>query len=215
MRRPCYLCGALAPETRDHIPPASFFPEPRPSNLITVPCCEKCNSSYKLDDEAFRAWISMADRVSSAGQWIRDQRVLPRTIKRSPKLAQHIRESLSTVIHNGHEIDLISFPRARVQRFLVRITKGLLASLYPSIDSSVLTFEADHIILTEANREPFEALRDNTVYACRGDDVFQFRRFVAPATGHGIWLFCFYASSLFAVKHLPVAGDQPATTAES
>jgi hypothetical protein len=49
--RSCYLCGAQERLTRDHIPPRNLFPQPRPTNLITVDCCEVCNNGMNLSDE--------------------------------------------------------------------------------------------------------------------------------------------------------------------
>lgn len=48
----CAFCPKPA-TTRDHIPPAGMFAEPRPSNLITVPACQVCNHGTHLDDEYF------------------------------------------------------------------------------------------------------------------------------------------------------------------
>jgi hypothetical protein len=53
----CVYCGVVGPITRDHVPPENLFPEPRPTNLITVPACEACNNGFKLDDEYFRLAI--------------------------------------------------------------------------------------------------------------------------------------------------------------
>jgi hypothetical protein len=65
-----YLCGGIQDLTRDHVPPANLFPEPRPSNLITVPCCRNCNQSYSLDDEAMRVWLAAAANRSASGEQI-------------------------------------------------------------------------------------------------------------------------------------------------
>ncbi len=56
----CAYCGAVGVVTRDHVPPLNLFPEPRPSNLnlITVPACQACNASFKLDDEYFRLAVT-------------------------------------------------------------------------------------------------------------------------------------------------------------
>lgn len=55
----CTYCGEAALVTRDHIPPVSLFPKPRPSNLVTVPSCRKCNSGASMDDEYFRLNLSI------------------------------------------------------------------------------------------------------------------------------------------------------------
>jgi len=57
----CIYCGLQDAETRDHIPPACFFPSPKPSNLITVPCRTKCNVNYGKDDEYVRNVIANLD----------------------------------------------------------------------------------------------------------------------------------------------------------
>ena len=49
----CVFCSTRldkSNKTRDHIPAKSFFPRPRPDDLITVPCCHKCNNSRSSDD---------------------------------------------------------------------------------------------------------------------------------------------------------------------
>ncbi len=53
----CAYCGKERSLTRDHIPPRNIFPKPRPSDLITVPCCEECRQGWSKDDEYFRSVI--------------------------------------------------------------------------------------------------------------------------------------------------------------
>ena len=57
----CVYCGRKEPKDRDHIPPKNLFPPPRPSNLITVPSCRRCNREASLDDEYFRLMLTMRD----------------------------------------------------------------------------------------------------------------------------------------------------------
>src|SRR3990172_12080089 len=56
----CAYCGmSNVKVTRDHIPPATLFAKPRPTNLIRVPACEKCHDSQtSLDDEYFKLIMS-------------------------------------------------------------------------------------------------------------------------------------------------------------
>jgi hypothetical protein len=49
----CIYCQKNPKETADHVPPKGIFKKPRPSNLITVPACLKCNSSFSVDDDYF------------------------------------------------------------------------------------------------------------------------------------------------------------------
>src|SRR5260221_7991451 len=82
----CYLCGSTKNLTRDHVPPEGFFPPPKPTNLITLPCCEDCHRPLSLQDEAFRLWVASVANASDAGLWILRNRVIGSSFKRSPKL---------------------------------------------------------------------------------------------------------------------------------
>ncbi len=55
----CTYCGQIRERHDDHVPPECLFPAPKPSNLITVPCCEPCNREFGKDDEFFKTAISL------------------------------------------------------------------------------------------------------------------------------------------------------------
>lgn len=55
----CIYCGQMKTLTMDHVPPASLFAPPRPSNLITVPACRACNEAASKDIEYFRLVLSV------------------------------------------------------------------------------------------------------------------------------------------------------------
>ena len=57
----CVYCGVRKATTSDHVPPRCIFTIPRPSNLITVPSCSRCNKGASKDDEYFKYVISMSD----------------------------------------------------------------------------------------------------------------------------------------------------------
>jgi hypothetical protein len=59
----CAYCGILGDTTSDHIPPKNLFPDPRPSNLVSVPACKVCHGNTAKDDEYFRLKIIMRDGV--------------------------------------------------------------------------------------------------------------------------------------------------------
>ncbi len=74
----CIYCGAEDDLTADHVPPKNLFPSPRPSNLLTVPACGKCNSSFEKDDEYFRLTLIMREDLAHHPDV---QRVFPRVAK--------------------------------------------------------------------------------------------------------------------------------------
>jgi hypothetical protein len=55
----CTYCVEGQGTTRDDVPPKGLFPEPLPSDLVTVPCCEACRSAQSADDEYFRTMLAM------------------------------------------------------------------------------------------------------------------------------------------------------------
>ena len=53
----CVYCRSPKDLTRDHIPPRSFFPAPRPTDLITVPCCRECHEEFTENDAYLRNYL--------------------------------------------------------------------------------------------------------------------------------------------------------------
>jgi hypothetical protein len=57
----CVFCGSETCLTKDHVPPKSLFPKPRPDNLITVYSCDNCNLGTAKDDEYFRLMTTIRE----------------------------------------------------------------------------------------------------------------------------------------------------------
>jgi len=131
------------------VPPKNLFPEPRPTNLITVKCCAKCNHDYSKDDQLFRVWVAASIARSNAGDWIWENKVLKNTLTRSPALATQFLEGSKKVwlqTPSGEvEMDVLSIPKERVENYLVRLTKGLLTHLYPDFEYSKSLFDVARI----------------------------------------------------------------------
>jgi hypothetical protein len=198
----CYLCGASDDLTRDHIPPKGFFPPPRPSNLITITCCRACNEAYSLDDEAARLWFSSHLGASKAAEWILENKASKGSPALIHSLMQTMEDTKLLTVEEG-EIDVTSFsiPTDRVERFVIRVTKGLLAHYYPDHDYGTATFEARHIQQTMDDLAKLEPLRDLLHYDFRGDGVFQYRGGLTESKLSGVWILVFYEAVVFLVSH--------------
>jgi hypothetical protein len=64
----CVFCASGAAETRDHVPPRSFFPVKLPAStrLITVPCCNACHKGSQATDAVLRnLFVSIRETESS------------------------------------------------------------------------------------------------------------------------------------------------------
>ena len=96
----CYLCGvALTKEnrTKDHIPPKQFFPDPKPDNLWTVPCCREHNvGEFSPDDEKIRTFLCASEGVSEQADWVFNNPVM-RSLTASRKLQAELVASTTKV----------------------------------------------------------------------------------------------------------------------
>jgi len=65
----CAYCGALAPETKDHVIPHELYPPSKSNSKIqrlTVPACEKCNNGWSDDEPHFRTLLTLAGEPNAA-----------------------------------------------------------------------------------------------------------------------------------------------------
>lgn len=83
-----YLCVyCLKPEeSSDHTPPKRLLREPFPANLITLPCCKKCNSSYSPKEEAIRTFLAIVSSHPDLQTGTRDGDAARRGLARNAKL---------------------------------------------------------------------------------------------------------------------------------
>ena len=131
----CIYCGKNPASTRDHVPPKSFFPRPRPANLITVPSCEDCNNIYGKDDERVRNIITSIDTTEvhpAIMQQIANKR--DRSFHRTEGFSNflHLLSSIKLTDHQSATGDCIykapafNLDQKILDRFIERMTRALL-----------------------------------------------------------------------------------------
>lgn len=129
----CAYCGGSENLTRDHIPPKALFPAPRPHDLLTVPACSRCNSSFEKDDEYFRVYCSTVHTGASDPAGRRAFDVVLRSLARpeAKGLAKEITRAFR-LVEMRTEAGLILGKRpvvridsGRVQRVADRIMQAL------------------------------------------------------------------------------------------
>ncbi len=126
----CYLCGAKA-ASRDHVPPKNLFPQPRPSNLITLPCCEGCNGAASKDEEYFRWFLVTASADNPVASNLIHGPVI-RGLRRKPRLLYSIMAGAIPRVEMrspggiilGHR-PAFKFDRSRVQATIDKVIRGL------------------------------------------------------------------------------------------
>jgi hypothetical protein len=125
----CVFCGEKPASTMDHVPPDCLFPEPKPSNLITVPACKNCNLGSSKDDEYFRAIITVADGNNEIAAQLVTQKIIPR-FRKKPALLQSIMKSSKKVsVYSEGGIYLgkspaIPYEPQRIHLVLEKIVRG-------------------------------------------------------------------------------------------
>ncbi len=197
----CYLCGVIVDgksKTRDHVPPRGLFPKPRPSNLITVPCCESCNNEKSNDEEFFRLVATIGVNKTAEATELYKQRVLPRTIERG-RVRPEIRKMLKTAENFWSEVNGVCVPLCKVgvdlnflKRVVERIARGLTVHKRPELQVHKIEFQASipkkSLIL--------EVLADLGQYAeeirIGGTSFHAYHGIAEDVPGSGIWIMCFH-----------------------
>jgi len=204
----CAYCGKSA-STRDHIPPKSLFPKPRPKNLITVPSCFDFNSQFQKDDDYF--WLNLSIRQENAKNDAACE-AASRAIKNlsRPKAAGFQRSflaSLSNVaVHSPGGLYLgdrlayqIEF--ARLNRIATRITKGMFCRLrnVPLAKGYVASARA----VEGFSESAFSDLKAMLGHVSgesvhKVSSVFSYRsRFLEEDPNFSLWLFTIYDTTSF------------------
>jgi hypothetical protein len=200
----CCYCGASA-DSKDHLPPKSFFPKEFRKDLITVPSCSRCNNKFSSLDEKFRVFLSAEENRSAAGQHILSTKVLSaESVKGRP--FREIGISLRPVWVESGPLTVqkwkLSMPKKEAEAFLFRLTQGLIFKYYPQLHSLKAYFHLEY--LSDPNEvNPFIALLNSRIPVMKlmriGIDVFDYRH---GAENEGsLWEFVFYGSVRFVVVH--------------
>lgn len=130
----CYYCGIPA-VSEDHLPPSCIFPDPKPTDRISVPSCRQHNSAQSKEDEYFRWFIATVSGESPIAEALIKDKVV-RQFRKKPKLLRTILKHRGYVdvktpsgIYLGKKPAFI-YKRDRIQSVITRITKGFFFHFY-------------------------------------------------------------------------------------
>jgi len=199
----CIYCQTEIGTTVDHVPPALLFPEPRPSDLVTVPACNICNSRFQKDEEFFRGlflYMQPSPTEATNKLWPKIDRMLTR----SPGLHRTISNSIQSTFLVGTDGSLVGknlILKKNWQRVLVVVNK-IIRGLYFFEFGEILP-SSTRIICTE-NRLAHFNLSD--LYEQTNDGkrswprIFEYKcSRVKEQNEESIWLLRFYDGHLFVV----------------
>lgn len=194
----CCYCGKLASE-KDHLPPKNIFPNPRPTNLITVPACSKCNQGDSKDDEYFGHVIAAGSVKNPLAKKLFLTKKIE-SLKRRPALGHALLKDfvIADLFKGNIYIGRTPALKVRGEKFnkiMRRITRGF----YYYHTGEILPFEYDIRVtkinpnLNEAQMESFKYIKIHKI----GKDIFQYRYVMDEENSfHSIWFFMFYKELL-------------------
>jgi len=206
IKRAFVYCGGTTLLTKDHVPPKSIFPRPLPSDLITVPCCKKCNKNFQNDDQYFTTLLSLRANMQESARGTalleRNMRGLRRIEER--KFRHYLRNSLTLIpvvsdggIYLGNAPGIrIDF--ARLKCIMIRITKALAwinGITCNNTGFSICFFDwVKNKVLDDADiQDIFKQFAECDLHGTK-DQIFLYKYLTASDDNKhaSIWLFSFY-----------------------
>jgi len=191
----CVLCGNQPATTREHVPPHSIFPKPKPADLITVPACSKCNHGTSREDEKFRTYLSLhvgLDTPATQALWsnhalrtLRHNRKLKSSIVTSMRPV-YFRTGSGIITGKGYGIKWDSQAHKAIMEKIIR-------GLYFVHSGTVLPPGAE--VKSQWLKELPKGLPDFATWpsGSSGGNAFQYKySYAAEDPKHSVWVFCFY-----------------------
>lgn len=133
---------------RDHIPPKSLFTSPRPSNLVTVRCCQTCHKDLSDGDEALRSFAALSWGTTASAKDLKA--AADRAHIRAPWWLAELKTFAiqSCPISNPYdpseelrEIQMSGGIAEAIHRTLIRTVRGLLFNHIPDFDTRSIEFK--------------------------------------------------------------------------
>jgi hypothetical protein len=194
----CIYCGQRPATTKDHVPPKSFFAQPRPDNLITVPCCYQCNAGYGTDDERVRNILTSQDATedhTAIREQLGGKRNRSWQRNQGKSSFRHVVASLKVVdaytasgIFLGERL-AFDLDQPVIDRFIGRTTRALMYHEYD------VGFVEGHVAW---RKPPMEMKRPLSAKPKSiGDDVFWYVGYYKPGAAKSLWILNFYGGAEF------------------
>jgi hypothetical protein len=196
----CTYCGRQGLVTRDHVPPRSIFPDPKPQRLVTVPACEGCNEAFKVDDEYFRTFVITGNFQNLAARNLWDRKIIgspnAETIRRILRRSMKDFELRSPGGLYLGKAPAVCLDARRTLRIAARIVLGLWWYHYRTRPEPSIKIYAGRIWKLDGMEPILNACRRSSI----GGDVFAYAHGVpSEDTNQSVWFLQFFGGLTFFV----------------
>jgi len=146
----CSYCGNT-PDASDHVPSKILLNEPYPENIFVVPCCNKCNQSFSLDEEYIGCFLECVVCGSTEIDNLKSEKI-KKVFNNKPSLKLMIEKSIKKIDQQTFfEIDT-----KRLENVLTKLAKG-----HAKYENSEPILKAPTSILYKAKTEMKQHERDS------------------------------------------------------
>ena len=186
-------------KSKDHVPPDCIYPQEKPANLITVPCCTDCNGAFSELDQKMRNFFAIIAGDKSGELGKKAQSEILRSRKLSSDFLSYTKEHPSLIDDQGKLRLVFYFDKDELSQWLVRVVKGLSFHRNKTRinDSSVYEVEIlSQFMPQPSNSFPLEVgleFRPHFVYGVIVGEAYDF------------WVLIFYDHLMFSVTVKPLA----------
>jgi hypothetical protein len=212
--RVCYLCGKTEAElgaklTQDHIIADCFFPQPKPKNLLTLPCCVSCQKEYRKDEEYVRNSLVAISNLSANKDAHYGWKKAHRGLQRRPALYADFGKRMFPFEVQGATFWGLKISQGRTEKVLRKIALGL------HYHRTGVLLPAN--VETDVYPQPKTLLDDilkQSQYKGYFGETFSYAGAVS-AEGDAVWWLSFYASVLFIVVLRPRGREEKTVSPQS
>lgn len=212
MKEKCIYCGKRDATDPDHVPPKCFFSKPRPSDLITVPSCRKCNNKFSKVDERARNLLTSLDSTekhSAIKHQIANKRNCSLGRLKGKSNLIHMLHSIKVVdsftpggIYLGKAI-AINLDQDVMDIFLKRMARALLF-----YENKITYFECYIEWEKSPSLEEFKRMPINMqqffklpcIVRTIGEKTFQYAGWYLPGVAESLWILRFYDGIEFMIR---------------
>lgn len=206
----CIYCLEKEANSKDHTPPKALFPKNKRNDLITVPCCKKCNRSFSKDEEYFRAVISssgQSQRNPSAKEILTSKVFRSLNRKQAKGFRSFLKKSISpALVYSSSGVYLgrgskIKVQMDRIYQVIKKTVQGLVFHETGQIVGANYQIKSQYIESVKQVQQLLGIFHNCPIQRVFSDNIFSYRAGIhKKKTPISSWLITVYDSHIFLVN---------------